>query len=161
MSSICCPVQRRPSFLHRQGCVASEWCSHAALLSVPWIKHTDRRRGEEPRDKVYSAQDNNTNICVYIICLSWRQLMHAMQTDGSIRPYVHTHTQNKTQTYTHLHTHTHTYAQGKKSNKHTRITCLRDTKHTYNDIIPKVWFRPTSALKASCTGHLRTHTLVA
>jgi hypothetical protein len=45
----------------------------------------------------------------------------------------HTQTQNKTQT------HTHTYAQGKKSNKHTRKTCPRETKHTYNDIIPKVW----------------------
>jgi hypothetical protein len=52
----------------------------------------------------------------------------------------HTQTQNKTQAHTHTytHTHTHTYAQGKKSNKHTRKTCPRDTKHTYNDIIPKV-----------------------
>ncbi len=51
----------------------------------------------------------------------------------------HKHTPVRPHTHSKQDTNTHTYAQGKKSNKHTRKTCPRDTKHTYNDIIPKVW----------------------
>jgi hypothetical protein len=61
--------------------------------------------------------------------------MHAMQSDASIRPYVHTHTQNKTQTHTHLHTHTkHVCTRQNITQTH-----AENMSSKHNDIIPKVW----------------------
>ena len=87
--------------------------------------------------------------------------MHAMQTDASIRPYVHTSTN------THTHTHAHSHSTHKLSHKrmhkrmhthkHTPEICPQDRKHikhTHNYIIPKVWLEAQQRL-------LRPHTLVA
>jgi hypothetical protein len=154
MSSIGRQVQRRSCFLQRRGSVVSEWCSYAALLSVPWNKHTDRRRGEEPRDKVYSAQDNNTNICIYMICLLSKQLMHVMQTHASILPYVHTHTQNKTQTHTRMHK--------AKNQTNTRGKHVLETQNTHTmTSFRKSGLEPNIASEGLITSRLRTHTLVA
>jgi hypothetical protein len=57
--------------------------------------------------------------------------MHAIQTDASIRPYVHTQTQNKTQTHTHLHTHTHTRMHKAKHHTNTRGKHVLETQNTH------------------------------
>ena len=130
-------VQRRPSILQRRGCVATEWCSHAVLLSVPRIKHTDRRSGEEPRDKVYSAQDKNTNI-MYMYYLFVLKEAHA----GNAKKHKHAHSL----LHTLSHTLTHTRMR-MKAHKHKREICPQDRKHikhTYNYIIAKVWLEAHS-----------------
>ena len=89
------------------------------------------------RDKVYSAQDNNSNF-VYHICLKEAHACNAnRRKHTTVRP--HTHSKQDTNTHTLTHTLTNTRARGKTSHKHTRETCPRDTKDTYNYIIPKVW----------------------
>ena len=81
-----------------------------------------------------------TRIYVFIfVCRESSSCMQCKQTQAYARTSTHTLKTRHKHTHTLTHTHTHTYAQGKTSNKHTRKTCPRDTKHTYNDIIPKVW----------------------
>ena len=61
-----------------------------AELRVSKVKHTHRRRGEEPRDKVYSSQDNITNIWnICIICLYWKNLINAVQTHDLSLSHTH------------------------------------------------------------------------
>ena len=82
---------------------------HALLASVPntWIE-----------------QAGITRIwCIHIIFLYWKLLMHAMQTNASTRPYVHTHTHTRshiqphTQTYAHARTSTQTHAKNMSSDQ--------------------------------------------
>jgi hypothetical protein len=122
-------------FCNDEGVVASERCSHAAVLSVPSIKHTDRRRGKEPRHKVYSAQDNNTNSMYIYYCLYRKLLMphDAMQTDASIRPYVHTHTHYAhTRAISHTNTHTHVCTSAYKNANIRQQICPQTEKNTSN-----------------------------
>ena len=74
---------------------------------------------------------------MYIHYLFVVKAAHACNANRRKHTPVRQHTNSIQDTNT--HTLTHTYAQGKTSHKHTRKTCPRDTKHTYNDIIPKVW----------------------
>ena len=78
--------------------------------------------------------------CIYRTC-DCTESSSCMQCNQT-QAYARTSTHKLKTRHKHTHTYTHTqntYAQGKTSHKHTRKTCPRDTKHTYNDIIPKVW----------------------
>jgi hypothetical protein len=111
-------------FCKDEGVVASERCSHAALLSVPSIKHTDGRRGKEPRHKVYSAQDNNTNIMhsYYLFVL---KAAHACNANRRKHTLVCPHTHTQPHTHTHTLSLRHTCAQEHTSTKiHHKICTL-------------------------------------
>jgi hypothetical protein len=101
-----------------------------------------------------------TRIYVYtlFVCRESSFCTQCKQTQVYARTSTHKlktrHTHTHTYTHTHLHAHTHTYAQGQTSHKHTWKTCPRDTKHTYNDIIPKDWLAAQHRL-------FRPHALVA
>jgi hypothetical protein len=78
--------------------------------------------------------------------------MHAMQTDTSICPNVHTNTHKHTHKLSHTRRHKRMH-----THEHTREICPQDRKHikhTHNYIIPKVWLEAQQRL-------LRPHTLAA